>query len=177
MVAAALLNAWSILSCNFISYKKVGDQLVLPDLGPPFYRNATGDVGLWRWSIDDESCEFYEVDKYNPFSSYYNNDGFDGIFGETIDAFLSAASFDPDPWFLAAQSCGSAAFICFLISFFFGSIEFICCRYCGSRFFISFFFFLAAGAQAATFSVYSIDNLWCVPDSAHVQLYAVSHIT
>lgn len=131
-IAFSLLT---VFSCQFVSYFTL-DGAVPNTLPSPFTLTDTANVGLFRWDNLDEEVE-------NTGCVYYTND--------EINSFDSA--------FRTAQIVGYVAVICAALALFLGTIEFVCCRFCCSKFFMSFLMIFAMITQALTFAIYTADNL------------------
>ena len=128
----------TIFSCEFLNYSTIPGT-VPSTLPQPFTLSEQANVGLFRWdSTDDQfgdtGCVYYTKDE--------------------IDDF--------DSTFRTAQTLGFVSCICVVIALLLSTIEFVCCRFCCSKFFLSFFMICAMVTQALTFALWTADSLWYV---------------
>lgn len=130
-----------IFSCRFLSYSTIPGT-VPSTLPPPFTLSVQANVGLFRWDSTDEQLE-------DTGCVYYTNN--------EIDNFDSA--------FRTAQIVGYVSVICVAIALLLSTIEFVCCRFCCSKFFLSFFMICAMVTQSLTFAIWTTDSMWYVAQS------------
>ena len=134
-IAFSLLT---VFSCEFISYRTTPGKV--PSALPyPFLLSESANVGLFRWDNLDEGIE-------NDACVYYTTD--------QIKSFDSA--------FRTAQIVGYIAVICAGVALLLSTIEFVCCRFCCSKFFLSFLMLAGMITQALTFAIYTAGGLWYV---------------
>jgi hypothetical protein len=124
-----------IFSCRFLSYSTIPGT-VPSTLPPPFTLSEQANVGLFRWDSTDEQLE-------DTGCVYYTNN--------EIDNFDSA--------FRTAQIVGYVSVICVAIALLLSTIEFVCCRFCCSKFFLSFFMICAMVTQSLTFAIWTTDSM------------------
>lgn len=134
-IAFSLLT---VFSCKFLSYTTI-QGTVPATLPSPFTLSETANVGLFRWDNRDEQVE-------NTGCVYYTND-------QIVD-FDSA--------FRTAQIVGYVAVLCAGLALLLSTIEFVCCRFCCSIFFLSFLMISGMVTQALTFAIFTTDNMWYV---------------
>ena len=127
----------TVFSCRFISYSTILGEIP-STLPPPFLSSGQANVGLFRWDNRDEDVE-------DTGCVYYTND--------QIKNFDSAMR--------TAQIVSYVAVICAGLALFLSTIEFVCCRFCCSKFFLSFFMVFAMITQGLTFAIYASD-MWYV---------------
>lgn len=132
-IAFSLLT---VFSCEFISYSPNAGILVTT-LPPPFLNSQNARVGLFRWQnldIENSSCVYYTNDQINGFDSSFR----------------------------AAQIFSYVAVLCAGVSLLLSTVEFVCCRFCCSKFFLAFFMSFALITQGLTFAIYEAENMWYV---------------
>lgn len=120
----------TVFSCKFISFSTISSGIPLT-LPDPFL-NDQANVGLFRAEVaEDGGCLYYTNDQINGFDSAFRT----------------------------AQIVSYVAVICAMLALFLSTIEFVCCRFCCSKFFLSFFMIFAMITQALTFALYASD-IW-----------------
>jgi len=134
-IAFSLLT---VFSCKFISYSTLSGGIP-ENLPSPFVLSDQANVGLFRWAnrdenVEDTGCEYYTNDQINNFDSAFRT----------------------------AQIVGYVAVICAGVALLLSTIEFVCCRFCCSKFFLSFFMIFGMITQALTFAIYTADSMWYV---------------
>lgn len=134
-IAFSLLT---VFSCKFLSYTTLSG--VVPSTLPsPFTLSDSANVGLFRWDNRDEEVE-------DTGCVYYTNEEFAGF----------------DSAMRTAQIVGYVAVICSALALLLSTIEFVCCRFCCSKFFMSFLMICGMVTQALTFALFTTDNMWYV---------------
>lgn len=146
-IAFSLLT---VFSCQFISYSTIPGA-VPNTLPSPFLVSESASVGLFRWDNkedDNDSCTYYTNDQINNFDSAFRT----------------------------AQIVGYVAVLCAGLSLLLATVEFVCCRFCCSKFFLSFLMIFAMITQALTFAIYTTDNVCTAGRSCTMQNGAIFSI-